>query len=132
MMSTIPYKRIIVLILALILLIVLPVKSAQAPTREKPIPTDVKGMIAYYAEEYQVSAYQLEKTLFCESSLNPNAKNITSRERSYGVAQINLMAHTTITIEQATDPQFAIEWTAQQFAKGNAKIWTCWVKQFGK
>lgn len=119
------------MIIALILLLVIPVK-AEAPTREKLIPTDVKGLIAYYANEYQVSAYQLEKTLFCESSLNPNAKNITSRERSYGVAQINLMAHKNITIEQATNPQFAIEWTAKQFAKGNAKIWTCWVKQFGK
>ena len=72
-MSTIPYKRIIVLILALILLIVLPVKSAQAPTREKPIPTDVKGMISYYAEQYGANEHQLMVVAFCESGYRPNA-----------------------------------------------------------
>lgn len=101
---------------------------AEAPI--ETIPSDIPGMIAYYAKKHSVSEKELYKTLFCESSLNPNAKNITPRERSYGVAQINLMAHKNITIEQATDPQFAIEWTAIQFAKGKQRMWTCWVKNF--
>lgn len=104
----------------------LPVKASAPIIVRPPIPTDVKGMITYYANEYEVSAYQMEKTLFCESSLNPNAKNITPREQSYGVAQINLLAHKNITIAQATDPQFAIEWTAKAFSQGKQGMWTCY------
>lgn len=71
-------------------------------------------------------------TLKCESSLNPNA--IGDAGQSYGVAQIHLPSHPTVTKEQALDPNFAIEWTAQQFSKGKAEMWTCYrlIYQKGK
>lgn len=107
--------------------------QAKAPIIEKPPkPTDVKGLIAYHAKEYGVSAERMEKTMICESGLNPKSTNITSREHSVGIAQINLLAHKTITEAQARDIDFATEWTAKQFSMGNARIWTCYVKLYGR
>lgn len=107
--------------------------QAQAPIIEvPPKPTELKGLIAYHAKEYGVSAERMEKTMFCESSLNPKATNITSREHSVGIAQINLLAHKNITEAQARDIDFATEFMAKEFSKGNAKIWTCYVKIYGK
>lgn len=48
------------------------------------------------------------------------------RENSWGAWQINLDAHPGVTKEQAQDPVWATEWSAQQFADGNARWWTCW------
>ena len=48
------------------------------------------------------------------------------RENSWGAWQINLDAHPTVSKEQAQDPIWATRWSAEQFAKGNAKWWTCW------
>ena len=68
----------------------------------------------------------------CESSFNPLAKNITSKESSYGLVQINLKAHKHITIEQATNPDFAIEFLAKNLAEKRGKMWyTCFKKVGG-
>jgi len=47
------------------------------------------------------------------------------REQSYGIAQIHLPAHPHITLEQALDPLWSIEWMAEQFAEGRENMWTC-------
>lgn len=51
-----------------------------------------------------------------ESNWNPHATNVSSREQSYGLAQINISpeAHPNIRKEQALNPIFALEWTAQK------------------
>lgn len=49
------------------------------------------------------------------------------REESWGLSQIHLPAHPDITKEQATDAQWALDWTAKEFSKGRASQWTCWV-----
>lgn len=46
------------------------------------------------------------------------------REESYGICQINLPSHPHITKQMATDPDFCLEWSAIQFAKGRANMWT--------
>ena len=58
----------------------------------------------------------------CESSFNTKAKNISSVERSYGLSQINTMVH-DVTIEQATDPEYAINFMAENFSKGKYNMW---------
>lgn len=95
-----------------------------------PVPTDVKGMIAYYAEQYGVPVEQVDTTISCESGYSPDATHITKWERSFGVSQINLLAHPEITVAQAKDPQFAIMWLSSQFADGHQKQWTCWRMHF--
>ena len=63
-------------------------------------------------------AYQMERTIWCES-YNRNVQSyITTRgvrERSYGVAQIHLPSHPSITKEQALDIEFAIKWMSDNW-----------------
>lgn len=106
--------------------------QAQAPEPiEPPKVLSTEEVIAKYANLYKVSYIEMYKTMKCESSLNPNAINSTTREYSVGISQINLMAHKHITVEQAKDVEFASEFMAKEFAKGNKRIWTCYVKIFG-
>ena len=125
------YFKISIAILSLMITTSNPV-MAQAPVKiEPPKVLSVKETIYKYAEIYNVSAERMYKTAFCESSLNPNAINSTEREYSVGIAQINLKAHSHITVTQAKNVEFASEFMAKEFAKGNARIWTCYVKIYG-
>lgn len=102
---------------------------AQAPEpkyTEPPKVLSVKETIQKYAEIYNVDYTKMYKTMMCESSLNPNAINSTTREYSVGISQINLKAHTSITVEQAKDIDFASEFMAKEFARGNMRIWSCY------
>jgi len=125
-MSKIFYKSIAVLALAITMSV--PVMAEAPKPVEPPKVLSVKEVIALYAERYNVSYEQMYRTSFCESSLNPNAINSTDREYSVGIAQINLKAHTHITVEQAKDIYFSAEFMAKEFARGNAKIWSCYNK----
>jgi hypothetical protein len=96
---------------------------------------DIDSVITEAAKKYHVNREILYDTLDCESqhfvdikiqsgyrdTSGPNGK-----EDSWGVAQIHLPAHRDISKEQAQDPVFAINWTAQQFASGGASQWTCY------
>lgn len=86
-------------------------------------------IIEAYAIHYGIPAEPLKRTLMCESKLRAGA--VGDGGNSYGVAQIHLPSHPTITKEQALDPLFAIDWTAQQFAKGKQKMWSCYKTLYG-
>lgn len=97
----------------------------------------VKDLVDKYSDKYNVSAPVLMRTLknenntfeFCrQSELHYKANNrwgfpAGTREKSYGVAQIHLPDHPSITKEQACDPEFSIEFMAKQFALGRASMW---------
>lgn len=53
------------------------------------------------------------------------------QEKSFGLAMIHLPDHPTITRAEATDPEFALSWMVQEFAKGRASQWTCWRTLYG-
>ena len=116
------YKSIIVL------LCLFTIKSdiANAVTiQQVPISPQVKTiaqLIDEKALQYGVSASRLYFMIDCESSFNSHAKNISSVERSYGLSQINTMVH-DVTIEQATDPEYAINFMAKNFSKGKYNMW---------
>lgn len=82
-----------------------------------------------FAYRYGIDAEEFIKVAECESSLRANA--VGDHGTSYGVFQIHLPAHPSVTKEQALDPWFNIEWSAQQFAAGKQKMWTCWRTHFG-
>jgi hypothetical protein len=48
------------------------------------------------------------------------------REQSYGLVQIHLPAHPHISKEQATDPEFAVDFLAKNIAAGRASMWSCY------
>jgi len=91
-------------------------------------PLSIKDKVGYYAKKYSVSESVMDKVIKCESGYNPNANAHTSREDSWGLVQINLKAHKTITKEQAIDPDFALNFLAENLARNNGRIWTCFRK----
>lgn len=86
----------------------------------------VDDYIMDYSFKYKVSETLVRKIIKCESGFNPQAHNLTVREDSWGLSQINLKAHKNITKEQATDSKFAVNFLAENLAKGKGKMWTCW------
>jgi hypothetical protein len=119
-----------ILIFLVILLIFLQIKVAVASAPERGIEEySTTELISYFAEKYKVSEHQMLVTGKCESSFDKIA--VGDKGKSFGLWQIHLPAHPDITKEQAFDPVFSTEWTAQEFSKGHQKQWTCWRDNFG-
>lgn len=59
----------------------------------------------------------------CESSGNPNA--VGDNGTSYGIVQIHLVSHENITMKQALNPEWSIDYLAKQISLGNGNAWTC-------
>lgn len=100
----------------------------QADSYRAPLNTSKWGyqvLANQISAQYAVKAATVKKIINCESSWNPNALKITSREHSVGLVQINLKAHTDVTNAQAKDPTFAISYLAQNLSEGNGHMWTC-------
>lgn len=130
------------LVLIPIMFVSTPIKTADAVT--VPIPLSpretVTELVQKYSTEYKVSGAQMMATLQCEDTTfdftkqsdltykegNRWGKPAGSREQSYGVAQIHLPDHKDITYEQATDPDFAVKYMAEQFSLGKQKSWSCY------
>ena len=92
------------------------------------VQQSIPELVTYYANKYSVSEVTMNKIIKCESGFNPNAHALTSRENSYGLVQINLMAHPHVSVEQATNPSFAINFLAENLSKGEGHMWTCYQK----
>ncbi len=63
-------------------------------------------------------AYQMKRTLFCESGFQNIQSNIVKngeRELSFGIAQIHLPSHPNITQEQTLDPEFSIKFMSDRW-----------------
>lgn len=76
------------------------------------------------AIEYGIDEEDFVRTLDCESRFNPDA--VGDKGTSFGIAQIHLPAHPDVSRETALDGLWSIDWAAQQFSEGNARIWTCY------
>lgn len=109
----------------IISLLVLPTKVIAEPADIKEQTID--ELISFYSDYYNVSEDVLHSVISCESRYNPMAHNSIG-ENSWGLVQINLNAHKSITVEQATDPNYAIDFLAKNISKGNGRIWTCFRK----
>ena len=107
----------------------------------------VKEKINEVAEKYGANASEMYATIArCENKeLDPNQQsghrynfNAPKRgivkgeqEQSFGLAMIHLPDHPDISKTEATDPEFALDWMAQEFAKGREQQWTCHTLLFG-
>lgn len=105
----------------------------------------------YYADKYHVSRETMVRKTKCESPIvekdgvryydsedpqsrlkytegqikrNPDWGKVGDRENSWGPAQIHLPAHPDITKEEASDPDFALNFMAEHLSKGQDK-WSC-------
>ena len=122
---------------------------AQAPEGE-PLPIveitteyELRLLVDEYALKHGVSAGDMKRVIGCESGWNPKIQSrhkynqgqvtrnpqwgvtVGEYERSFGLVQIHLPAHPTVTEEMATDPDFAIEFMAKAFSNGYQSWWTC-------
>lgn len=97
--------------------------APEAPKLPPNEPFNAERAIAAAERKYGLEPNILARTLWCESSYRPDA--IGDGGTSYGIAQIHLPAHPQVTPEEALDPEWAVEWAAQAFANGQARMWTC-------
>lgn len=96
----------------------------------------IKQQVEETAQKYNVSAVEMWNVIMCESKDPMTGYASTSiqsyhykngvRENSWGLAQIHLDSHPTVTKKQAIDPKFAIDFMAKHFANGDKWMWTCW------
>lgn len=100
------------------------------------VSLSIKDKVYMTAKKYGVSGDEMWNTMKCENrELDPKKQSgyysNGVREESYGLVQIHLPSHPTISYAQATDVDFSITFMAQQFAKGNQNIWTCYRTVYG-
>lgn len=102
--------------------------------------TDIEALIHKYSEQYNVPYNKLYRIVECETAntFDPNIQsyvkyNFTDvrrgivegdRERSFGLAQIHLPDHPNVTMEEAKNPEFALDFMASHLSKGK-HIWYC-------
>lgn len=84
----------------------------------------IKQIIQQDADKYGVKASLLTRIIDCESKGDPHA--IGDNGTSYGLVQIHLPDHPGITKKQAFDPEFAVNYLAEQVSKGNGHMWSCY------
>ena len=91
-----------------------------------------------YGELHGVSSALLMRVMDCEVGGNYHNPEVQSkhmwkgeRERSFGYVQIHQDSHPHITYEQATDPEFAVNFLAENISKGKGNMWTCFRKLNG-
>lgn len=72
----------------------------------------------------------IAQILLCENrDLDPELQSriITNGERedSWGLAQIHLPSHPTVSKAMAQNPYFAIDFTVRHVVAGDSHMWTC-------
>lgn len=106
-----------------------------------PSVTDIKAKIAYYASKYKVSEALMMSNVSCETAgtFDPKIQSqvkysfsdarrgivFGEQEQSYGLAMIHLPDNLSVTKEQATDPDFALDFMAKAFSNGEYWRWYC-------
>lgn len=95
----------------------------------------VKRLVDISAKKYKVSARSMMRTLENENNTfqfdrqselkykKGNRWGLKGYEQSYGIAMIHLPDNPNITIEEATNPVFAIDFMAKEFSKGHQHRW---------
>lgn len=97
----------------------------------------LEEMVDKYAEKYSVSAEQMKTVIACESGWDTDiqSQHINKQgeqEQSFGLVQIHLPSHPLVTYEQATDPEFSLDFMARAFSEGEQSMWTCYRTHYGK
>lgn len=137
------------IIIVLVIVIVILQNPTQLVALDKPQKVEitnkvefVESLVEIYAAKYNVSKSSLLKTIKNENNTfdfdrqsdlkykkgNRWGFKEGEREKSYGIAQIHLPDHPDVTYEEATDPEFSVNFMASNFAKGNENWWSGYEK----
>lgn len=105
--------------------------NMRIPTADAAILTaqDYENYASTTISSYGLPTTPFVETLRCESQFNPTA--VGDHGTSLGIAQIHLPAHPDVSRITSLDGIWSINWAAQQFADGNARIWSCYRKLYG-
>lgn len=121
-----------------------PISDEQMYSAPIEIRKPFDEIIQRKADEYQVSFDKISAIIDCENkdrdpslqsrmkytegqiSRNQNWGVVGEREKSFGLVQIHLPAHPTISKQQAIDPEFSIDFLAKHLSLGNGRWWTCY------
>lgn len=93
-------------------------------------PPTAREIVHVMAENYHVSEDLMVCLITKETSgtWNPDIQSgfykNGVREESYGLAQIHIPSHPDITVEQAKDTLYAIEFMAKEISNGRSWEWT--------
>lgn len=102
---------------------------------------NIHDKIRRYANEYGVSYEQVDRLIGCETqhTYDPSIRSTVrykfsdsrrgivrgEQEMSYGLVQIHLPDHPYVSLEQATDPDFALSFLMKNWDK-REQWWSCW------
>lgn len=124
-------------------------KMIEAPQAQEIVPIaeaieleTPQQLVIKYAEQYQVPAPLIKELIVLENSglwdekLQSECRYTRDhpewgvkqgeQEKSYGLAQIHLPSHPTITYEQATNADFSIRFIASEISQGRGRQWSCY------
>lgn len=93
-------------------------------------PRTVDDFISEAAIKHGVSATVMREVIKCESmyqniqSLIP-ANGPNGREDSWGIVQIHLPSHPSVTRAEALNKEFAANFLAEKLSKNQGYLWTC-------
>jgi len=88
---------------------------------------EVLSLIEKVAQQKSISALTLKTIIACESQYNVYALGDAGHSR--GLVQIYDSYHPKITHAQAYDPEFSINFLADQLLLGKGNMWTCYRTQ---
>jgi hypothetical protein len=116
-----------------VLAVATPVFASYSPISEElspePVPHDLDALISEYSTLYGLNEARFRAVQKCENpDLVPQSLIVKNgiQENSWGPWQIHLTAWPEISKEQALDLDWSTRWAAQQWANGNARIWSCY------
>lgn len=75
------------------------------------------------ADKYGLNESHFTKVIQCESNWNPKALGDDGNSR--GLVQISSIYHPEVTDTEAYDPTFAVHFTAEEWAAGHERSWSC-------
>lgn len=111
--------------------------------QEPPVvaPENVRPKIKFYAQKYGASEDLMVSTVSCETAgtFDPTIRSQArytwedpkrgivkgEQEQSYGLSQIHIPDNPGITVEQAVDADFALDFMARALARGETWRWHC-------
>lgn len=95
-------------------------------------PLEMKMLVDAELGSYPQKA-EIMRVIQCESgfkdwiqSEHKNPKGPNGRENSWGLVQINLDYNPQVTLDQALDWKYSLQFIKSNFEKGRQWMWTCW------
>ena len=100
---------------------------------ESAIPATIIEKIIARSKEAGVNPYVMTELFICESGLNPKARNLTKKEDSRGVAQINIIAHPEYDASRLYEVDYNLEMAFDILKKEGPGAWkNCMDKHLAK